>query len=294
MDIVGEDGEDTTHTDKRRRVSGCTRACAATQSSLPSSIVEKLWFPDGDIVLEIESRLLKVHRKRLQCSVIFSDMLGLPQPSEVEQIDGCASVALVGDTLADWQVALSWIYHPNDFLGQAITFDILSGALRISTKYEIADLHLWTVEELCSRWPIDVLNMRLNALPHAAEAIALARECNIPEILPAAFYALSVQKFRCSADGGHSHNVLSPADLRRLLAGREILQDILVRIVIDPLHENGCYNNADCGQCAPRRAEYWRTRLAPDVRSGNWIKCCGTRVSQVHCVKTVCMTISAR
>ncbi|KAJ6492830.1 hypothetical protein C8R47DRAFT_952503, partial [Mycena vitilis] len=214
-----------------------------------------------------EKRLLKVHRDRLQCSMIFSDMLHIPQPSETDQIDGCPSVALVGDALVDWEVALSWIYHKECFLRQALTFDVISGALRISTKYEIANLRQWAVTELYSRWPIDVVEMRLNALPHAAEAINLAQECNVPEILPSCFYALSVQKFHCSADGGRSHIVLSANDLRRLIAGREALQDTLLRIVVDPLVESDCYNSASCGRCGPRRAEYWRKRLAPDPKS---------------------------
>ncbi|KAJ7819249.1 hypothetical protein B0H13DRAFT_2131829 [Mycena leptocephala] len=243
MDIVAtEDALDDMPLLKRRRVSDCARSCEATRFGPPHcSILKKLWFSDGDIVLEIEKRLLKVHRRRLQCSMIFSDMLHIPQPSETDQIDGCPTVALVGDTIADWEVALRWIYN-DDFLQQAITFDVVSGALRISTKYEIAELRQWAVRELLSRWPADVVNMRLNSLPHAAE-------------------------IHCSADGGRSHIVLSPNDLRRLIAGREALQDILLRIIIDPLIEPGCYNNASCGQCVSRRTEYWRTRLAPDAKS---------------------------
>ncbi|KAJ7730064.1 hypothetical protein DFH07DRAFT_969270 [Mycena maculata] len=264
MDIVPDDTfNDFAPLSKRRRVSDCSRSCEDS-SCAP---LKKFWFPDGDIVLEIQTRLLKVHRRRLQCSVIFSDMLHIPQPFETDQIDGCPSVALVGDALADWEVALAWIYHHDEFLNQVVTFDILSGALRISTKYEIPGLRRWAIEELSSRWPVDVVSMRLNALPHAAEAITLAQECNVPEILPAAFYALSVQKFHASADGGRSHLVLSPNDLRRLIAGREALQDALLRIAVDPLTEPGCANNAACAHCAPRRAEYWRARLAPDPKS---------------------------
>ncbi|KAJ7446116.1 hypothetical protein FB451DRAFT_1055330 [Mycena latifolia] len=269
MDVVADEAfDDIAPLSKRRRVSDRS-CCEATQLSFLAScaILKKLWFSDGDIVLEIEKRLLKVHRKRLQCSVIFSDMLHIPQPSETDRIDGCPSVALVGDALSDWEVALGWIYHEDEFLNQAVTFDILSGALRISTKYEITDLRHWAVEQLASRWPTDVVNMRLNALPHAAEAITLAQECNVPEILPAAFYALSVQKFHCGADGGRSHIVLSPNDLRRLIAGREALQDALVRILVDPLAESGCTADTTCAQCAPRRAAYWRARLAPDARA---------------------------
>jgi hypothetical protein len=189
MDIVAtEDALDDMPLLKRRRVSDCARSCEATRFGPPHcSILKKLWFSDGDIVLEIEKRLLKVHRRRLQCSMIFSDMLHIPQPSETDQIDGCPTVALVGDTIADWEVALRWIYNEyaassflraiglpccSDFLQQAITFDVVSGALRISTKYEIAELRQWAVKELLSRWPADVVNMRLNSLPHAAGALA--------------------------------------------------------------------------------------------------------------------------
>ncbi|KAK7055567.1 hypothetical protein R3P38DRAFT_2847848 [Favolaschia claudopus] len=264
MDIVASDSEnsnDEMPLVKRRRLSG---SCNATSRR---TMVKKLWFPDGDIVLAIEKRLLKVHRRRLCCSTVFSDMLHIPQPPETDQIDGCPSVELVGDTLADWEVSLGWIYDHNYFQQNIVTFDLLSGALRIATKYDIGGLRQWAVNELLSRWPEDVANLSLNALPHAAEAINLAQECNVPEILPSCFYALSVQKFRSSADGGRSHIILSPNDLRRLIAGREALQDALVRIIVDPLTEAGCYNNAFCGQCAPRRLEYWRTRLAPDPKS---------------------------
>ncbi|KAJ7085441.1 hypothetical protein B0H15DRAFT_846944 [Mycena belliarum] len=274
MDVVEDvELEDDAPLAKRRRISD-RDGCEAAHSST-CAILKKLWFSDGDIVLEIGKKLLKVHRKRLRCSEIFSDMLHLPQPSETDQIDGCPSVIMAGDALVDWEVTFDWIYHRSDFLSQAITFDILSGALRISTKYEIPDLRAWGRKQLTSRWPIDIVDMRLNALPHAAEAINLAQECAILEILPAAFYALSVQKFRCGADGGRSHMMLSPNDMRRFIAGREALQDVLMRILIDPLAEAGCTpdTGAGCTRCVLRRAAYWRTRLAPDARSpyGTWL-----------------------
>ena len=49
-----------------------------------------------------------------------------------------------------------------------MTFDMLSSALRISTKYEIAALREWCIQELRSRWPRDVETMGTNSLPHAA------------------------------------------------------------------------------------------------------------------------------
>lgn len=75
----------------------------------------------------------------------------------------------------------------------------------------------------------------LHFIAFITEAISLARECKVPEVLPAAFYALSIQKWRSKADGERAHNVLSRKDLRRLVMGREALQDLLVEIVAAPL-----------------------------------------------------------
>lgn len=102
-----------------------------------------------------------------------------------------------------------------------------------------------------------------------AEAISLARECDVPDILPAAFYALSVQKWSCSAEGGRSHTVLHPSDLRRLIAGREGLQDMLIDCIANPLHSNALV----CGTCRPFIERFWRTKLAPDPMSpwGCWL-----------------------
>ncbi|KAJ7657939.1 hypothetical protein B0H17DRAFT_1213402 [Mycena rosella] len=164
---------------------------------------------------------------------------------ESDWLDGFPRVALHGDTLADCEVALRWIYHSE-----------------------------YAVEELLSRWPSDVLHMRLTALPHAAKAIALACECALPEILPAT-YALSIQKFSCAADGGRSHLVLAPDDLRRLLSRCEALQEALVRILIDPLGADtrlGAVGYQSAGTDAPH-AVYWHACLAPDARAphGTWL-----------------------
>jgi len=131
---------------------------------------------------------------------------------------------------------------------EVIVFDSIAGALRLSHKYDIANLRQWCTSQLLLCWPKNLTKMTYNAFPHAAgepppilahtdhsklltEAIRLAREYDIPEILPAAFYALSVVRWSHKADGGQSHLQLSPADLRRLIVGREELQDHLYSIL---------------------------------------------------------------
>ncbi|EPS99251.1 hypothetical protein FOMPIDRAFT_1079837, partial [Fomitopsis schrenkii] len=154
------------------------------------------WFSDGDIVLEVEQHRFRVHGAHLQCSEIFSDMLAMPQPPDAEKVDGCPLVRLV-DTAQDWQVALKWIYDPASLaiMQHPVPFSLLSSALRIGTKYEIPALREWAIGHLRACWPSELENMDDNSRPCAAEAISLANECEVPEILPAAFYALSLQRF---------------------------------------------------------------------------------------------------
>lgn len=68
------------------------------------------------------------------------------------------------------------------------------------------------------------------SLLHAAEAIIIARLCDIPSVLPAAFYRLSTAKWRYDEDGGRAHASLSPLDVRRLIVGREALLDATIRL----------------------------------------------------------------
>ncbi|KZP27857.1 hypothetical protein FIBSPDRAFT_917775 [Athelia psychrophila] len=186
---------------KRRRV-------PAVEPFISKPAPGAYWFGDGDFILRVGSFRFKIHHHRLHCSEIFSDMLALPQPVNAENIDGCAFVELP-DSPADWMVALEWIYKPTEFVNRPCTFGTLSSALRISTKYEIPALRQWCTTELTSRWPRELDTLGTTSLAHAAEAISLARECDVPEILPAAFYILSVQKL--NASGGQ----YSPQTLRR-------------------------------------------------------------------------------
>ena len=146
------------------------------------------------------------------------------------------------------------------------------------------------MNELRSRWPVVLVDMvPAKTLPHAAgpfpfltssriisdlptEAIALARECDVPEILPAAFYALSVQKWRDFADGGRSHLVLHPSDIRRLIAGRERLQDILIQYISNPLQVEQSDFEV-CNACRPLIENYWRWKLYPNKSApyGIWL-----------------------
>jgi hypothetical protein len=68
------------------------------------------------------------------------------------------------------------------------------------------------------------------AFIYAVDALALARQCDIPSILPAVFYCLSTIRWRYNEDGGRGHGILDPVDMRRMIVGRESLQDASMRL----------------------------------------------------------------
>ncbi|KAJ7500809.1 hypothetical protein B0H11DRAFT_1994550, partial [Mycena galericulata] len=203
-----------------------------------------------------------------------------------DYIDGCPFVLLAGDALADWEVALAtFLTHSNPTLAP---FPTLASALRIATKYEIPPLRRWAATALAARWPSDVLSMCLDsdsasAPSDAAHAIPLFRACRLEPLLPAAFYALSLQSFVPSPRSSTAyappspHRILDPADMQRLLAGREALHDSLVRMLVDPLarfdseFDFSSFDSSNSYEpredrrcaCAPRLEAYWRARLVP-------------------------------
>ncbi|KAL5520390.1 hypothetical protein ACEPAG_9614 [Sanghuangporus baumii] len=251
---------------------------------------------------EIAARLNGCRRNRLVCEPFYHS-IGNAQVKghgcdegeyEYEVVGGCPAIRVEGDSPKDWLVALEAIYEPLSFQVRPIVFDVLARALRMSTRYGMCTLREWALTQLRTTWPVHVERMSPVALPHAADAIALARSCDVPDILPAAFYALAIQRWRPApvlapsaravsamvvtshsisvsstklsfatsritgslinpafspshatgvaagldlggTDGGRAHALLDPLDLRRLVMGREALQDILVEIISNPL-----------------------------------------------------------
>ncbi|KAG1844244.1 hypothetical protein F4604DRAFT_1821938 [Suillus subluteus] len=250
------------------------RQCTSHRRTSESSIKQsQFWFADGDIVISVEGQSWKIHRSKLMCSVIFADMLELPQPADIERMHGCPLVNLSQDSANDWLVVLTWMYQREKFNNQTVVFDTIAGALRLSNKYDIADLRQWSTRQLFLRWPQDLTKMTYTAFPHAAEAICLARECNVPEILPASFYALSILRWSHLAEGGQSHLQLSPSDLRCFIVGREHLQDHLYAILTGADEWPGGHTTAVCASCENASRTWLSSSLKPDASSpyGVWL-----------------------
>lgn len=115
------------------------------RKSLTSDEVEPestlFWFQeDGDIVLGVEDKYLKVHRTRLMGSLVFSTMLGLPQPELTETLGDCPLVRLPHDTLHDWIPVLDWIYDRR----RATCLSVHHLLVKLWPVRLNTDLQLWT------------------------------------------------------------------------------------------------------------------------------------------------------
>ena len=72
---------------------------------------ESLWFDDGNIVLIADDTSFRVHKSVLaNNSAVFKDLLDIPQPRVVQDIDGFP-VVHISDTAEDLAILLDVIYY---------------------------------------------------------------------------------------------------------------------------------------------------------------------------------------
>ena len=86
----------------------------------------------------------------------------------------------------------------------------------------------WAVITIEAIYPPSLTPLATTRTPDTNAAfiyVALARQCDAPSILPAVFYCLSTITWRYNEDGGRGHGILDLVDMRRMIVGRESLQD---------------------------------------------------------------------
>ncbi|KIJ53541.1 hypothetical protein M422DRAFT_241776 [Sphaerobolus stellatus SS14] len=182
---------------------------------------EKLYYADGDIVLlslPVEGvitafKVDKVFLKR--ASSVFEDMLTLPAVEDVEKYDGVPLVRLHDQPHHLEQFLFALYDHgtiPFKRL-QRDTIQRVEGPLLLATKYEVDTLRNRIIALLEVDWPTTLeewdgneaeMKRMLVTLeqagngdtlsehwPEPASCIRLANLCNVPSLLPAAYYDLS-------------------------------------------------------------------------------------------------------
>lgn len=193
-----------------------------------------LWFPDGSVVLRAETTLYRVHMSQLaRHSCFFRDMFSLPQPAQQPEsspsirsvsllklkdfdrectIEGCPVVHLQ-DTAEDFTNLLIALYDGPTFgNNDRADFNIVSGILRLATKYIIDSLRSKALNHLSLAWPSTLKGWdaredkarlyeqrtgksRGQFLPSPIAVVNLAREVNASCLLQSAFYDLCRYEF---------------------------------------------------------------------------------------------------
>ncbi|KAI6101315.1 hypothetical protein F5141DRAFT_1138423 [Pisolithus sp. B1] len=230
-----------------------------------------LWFCDGSIVLRAENTLFRVHKSLLaRHSGFFHDLFTLPQlvakdPSpprvistpdvdHAGDVEGCQVLALhdVAEDVANLLTAL--VDGPNFGQNDPTDFQVVSGILRLSTKYLVDALREKALNHLALAWPTtlkgwdareDIARAQelrdgsaaVRIYPSPIAVINLAREVNAPALLPSAFYDLSRYHFTQIFDYGESFDEsawrfpLSTADMQRLALGKEASQHAVTTLI---------------------------------------------------------------
>ncbi|KAI5896302.1 uncharacterized protein SCHCODRAFT_02614512 [Schizophyllum commune H4-8] len=115
----------------------------------------KIWFEDGNIVLQAENVQFKFYKGLLSTySPFFMDVFAVPQPvpiSDADMVEGC-QVMKLPDTAADAEYMLSYIIEPKLSTATPSIADMIA-ALKMGHKYLISSLWEDTVERLRYEFP---------------------------------------------------------------------------------------------------------------------------------------------
>ncbi|GLB43813.1 hypothetical protein LshimejAT787_1403250 [Lyophyllum shimeji] len=260
------------------------------------------WYSDGSIVLLIEGTGFRVHQSILsQHSDVFADLFTVPQPSDdTESIEGCPVVHLA-DRLADFTDVMKALYQPFYFdtlrpdadLATLISF--VSGILRISTKYNLIFLRKKCISILQTKFPstLEGCDALLSSgykyvSSTIVRAIPLARENNVPEILPWAFYIST----NIDTDTLLDDPVLSWKDKTLCLAGKEQLwemqKSLTHRFAFDFTKSHKCQHlctsRLPCATMTWRQSEELRLSPHPLHEYDEWdtLKVCQHCLEQVQ------------
>ncbi|PIL28623.1 hypothetical protein GSI_08665 [Ganoderma sinense ZZ0214-1] len=187
----------------------------------PDSVLERhpdLYFIDGDVVLAV--------KQTSHHSSVFANFFSDANAAPAEAYGGTVPLAeMHGDKAEDFALLLSYLYNPSSLVfrrNDPNTPLIVAGVVRLADKYLIEPLHRRLVQQVCDDWPtrlteydirqgeVDALRkvamsnypiryspdddrQRLSdVIPEPASAIMFAYEFGCPQILPAAFYRLSL------------------------------------------------------------------------------------------------------
>ena len=171
-------------------------------SSSPTALPTRhpdFWFHDGSIILQVETKLFKIHQTILaNHSEIFAGLFDMPPPppspplgSETDSgdqvLEGCRVIVLSGDSEKDMEDLLRAVYDPSYFednfssivdMDAVLTF--VSGILRLSTKYLIRSLRVRCIGILATRLPATFEEYHIRSSGSSSKAPSSSRRNGSP------------------------------------------------------------------------------------------------------------------
>lgn len=252
----------------------------------------EIWLDDGSVVLVAEGVAFRVHQSILsRNSEVFRDMFTVPQPSDVELSDGCPVVQL-SDSERDLAYILKVLFDGGNVCVSAsssfapsldifasgyfghnrkLPFKVVSAMLRLGTKYQILCLREDAIRRLEEVFPARLQDFRndhtvsyglggkfdANGIELRGDdilaVINCARMCDVPHILPPAFYICAQLEPDNLVDGLKDEDgnlwKLSSTDLKKCLAGQLALRQAsmsLARCAFVASPSSGCLHRAQC------------------------------------------------
>lgn len=173
---------------------------ASDQDSAPPDIARsKIWFDDGNIVIQAENTQFRVYKGVLALqSDIFRDMFSVPQPSSDEGglVEGCP-VVIVHDTALDWTFVLEALLERRHISVpiKPIPFKVVAAFLRLGEKYSLETLKADATARLTYEFPstLDAYDSMVdNTMVGGCDPVSviqLARQTqSLRRVLPTAFY----------------------------------------------------------------------------------------------------------
>ncbi|KAI5900106.1 uncharacterized protein SCHCODRAFT_02607004 [Schizophyllum commune H4-8] len=202
-----------------------------------------LWFDDGNLVIQVTSRLFRVHRGVLAFSSnYFRDMINFPKTQEQDTYEDVPLIALHDDDPRDAAEFLKALYMPYYFPAPPAktTFETLEGVLRLAHKYDVPALRRCALKHLSTSFPTDLgeiskcqnhplrpyTYLEVDRLPELMAVASLAHEVHAKWLLPAVF--LDTLQFDAVALGSSREwrgrrRYFTHADLVQCFHGRDAL-----------------------------------------------------------------------
>ncbi|KAG9019738.1 hypothetical protein FRB90_009608 [Tulasnella sp. 427] len=238
------------------------------------------WYEDGNFGFLVENAAYLLHRSFLaRRSAVMADLFTLPQASSEtvlgDLFDDRINIAgtpfiMLHDKAEDFSNILDIIYTDVAWGGEECHLDAnaLLGVVQISNKYLFDQIKDWAVSRLSSLQHLLVIEDN-PLMPFVRDGfysnsqgcvriIQISRECQLPQFLPLAFYALATMDWTQKPQEEYFVlNQLSSDDVWRIQSGRLELTKFLINLAYSR-PENGCTNTrCNVKHCAKGTPIVW-------------------------------------